>query len=352
MRDSPAHNPSLRSELGLITRQLLAPDSDNSTLRSAVTALHVLLADVSGLTEASTDERDRLDIALESGVAISPLDAARSILDYRRTVKFLRGLEHCVSKARRRFPNGNLKILYAGCGPFAPFAVMMSTLLSPAEVQFTLLDVNPLALARCRRLFAALGLGHYVSKYIEADAGTFQTPAGDEFHIILVEAMQNALDTEPQVNITLNLAPQLAAGGFFIPERIQIVCHLTDPQAEVTVFSRAPVADVMDQSKQPRFLLDSVFELSAASALDLNQKPGGKQRAFDPVVVEIPESQQRLHAILTTEVTVSDSIVLREGESGLTQSKLLRDLAPLEPGTRIEFRYEIGPEPGLRYRIL
>jgi hypothetical protein len=352
MRHTPAHNPSFGIELELITRQLLASDSDNSRLRSAATALHMLLADVSGLTEASTDDRERRDIALDSGVAISPLDAARSILDYRRTVKFLRGLDHCITKARQHYPNETLKILYAGCGPFAPFAVTLSTLLSPAEVQFNLLDVNPLSLAICRRLFAKLGLGDHVHKYIEADAGAFRKSAGDEFQLVIVEAMENTLATEPQVNITLNLAPQLAAGGFFIPERIQIVCYLTDPPAEVVLFSRVPVADVLDQARQPRLLLGSVFELSAMSAINLDHKSGGQRRSFDAVIVEVPESQPGLYALLTTEVTVSESIVLREGESGLTQSTLLRDLGPLEPGTRIEFHYEIGPKPGLRYRLV
>jgi hypothetical protein len=358
--DRHSQAASARAELERLTDQLLSPDSENATLRDAATGLHCLLGNLSGLNEASTNADDTRNIALDTGLAISPKDAARSILDYRRTAQFLRGLRASITKAQEYFFTGPLEILYAGCGPFAPFALALATQFSPAEVQFTLLDVHSRSLELARHIFAEMGLRNHVRHYLEADAGSYRKPAASELHVVLFETMQNTLVREPQVDISLNLAPQLAPGGFFIPERIEIDCYLTDLQRETALFSLGPAEDtaerpVQTQRQTQRVLLGRVFELSAmtVNARKFARELRGKPPPFPPVIVEVPgDMQQRLHALLTTTVTVFDSIVIREGESGLTQPTILHDLGALDPGARIEFRYAIGREPGLKYRLL
>lgn len=359
MRDSSSESPPVRGELERLTKQLLSPDAENATLRDAATALHSLLANLSGLNEASTSKEDTDNTALDTGLAISPKDAARSILDYRRTAKFLRGLGESVTRAQEHF-NGPIEILYAGCGPFAPFALALATQFSPEEVQFTLLDVHPRSLELVRHIFGEMGLRDHVRDYLEADAGSYRKPAGAELHVVLVETMQNTLVREPQVGITLNLAPQLTTGGFFIPERIEIDCYLADLQRETALFSLGQAEDTAERRIQTerqiqRVLLGRVFELSATTvnAGKLAKEMPGETPPFPPVIVEVPDDiRQRLHALLTTTVTVFDSIVIREGESGLTQPTILHDLGALDPGARIEFRYAIGRKPGLMYRLL
>ena len=360
MKASSSQAPSVRSELERLTNQLLSPASENPTLRDSATGLHGLLASLSGLNEASTNKDDTSNIALDTGLAISPKDAARSILDYRRTAQFLRGLRASITKAQEHFFKGPLEILYAGCGPFAPFALALATQFTPAEVQFTLLDVHSRSLEIARHIFAEMGLRNHVRDYLEADAGSYRKPARGELHVVLVETMQNTLVREPQVDISLNLAPQLAPGGFFIPERIEIDCYLTDLQRETALFSLGPAEDTAERPRQlqqqtQRVLLGRVFDLSATTvdAGKLSIEFAGKTPPFPAVIVEVPSDiRQRLHALLTTTITVFDSIVIREGESGLTQPTILHDLGALDPGARIEFRYAIGREPGLKYRIL
>lgn len=353
MKDRASQAPSVRAKLERLTNQLLSPDSENSALREAATGLHGLLGDFSGLTEGSNNEEDTSNIALDTGLAISPKDAARSILDYRRTTKFLRGLREAITKARKQFSNGPIEILYAGCGPFAPFALALATKFSPEEVQFTLLDVHSRSLEIARHIFAKMGLRNHVRNFIKGDAGSHRKPAGGELHIVLVEAMQSTLAVEPQVSITLNLAPQLAAGGFFIPERIEIDAHLTDLQREIAFLSLGPDEDGVERPLPAhRIHLGRVFEISATT-VSAAKLVNGEPPSFSPVIVEAPgDTQQKLHALLTTTVTIFDSIVIREGESGITQPTILHDLGALDPGARIEFRYAIGREPGLKYRIL
>src|SRR5438046_4021242 len=122
MKDSSSQAPSVRIELERLTDQLLSAESENAALRDAATGLHSLLANLAGLKEASTNRDDNSSIALDTGLAISPKDAARSLLDYRRTAQFLRGLRESITKAQEHFFDRPLEVLYAGCGPFAPFA--------------------------------------------------------------------------------------------------------------------------------------------------------------------------------------------------------------------------------------
>jgi hypothetical protein len=345
MKDCSTQAPSVRAELERLTDRLLSPDSDNATLHDAATGLHGLLANISGLTEASANQEDTSNIALETGLAIAPKDAARSILDYRRTTKLLRGLRESITKAQRQFFNGPLEILYAGCGPFAPFALSLSTKFSPAEVQFTLLDVHSNSLEIARHIFAEMGLREHVRSYLEGDAGSYRKPPGGKLHVVIVEAMQNTLAIEPQVDITLNLAPQLAAGGFFIPERIEIDSYLTDLQREIAFLSLGPEDNLERPMQARRIHLGRVFELSAttANAEKLARELRSEPPSLSRVIVQAPVDTKRLHALLTTTVTVFDSIVIREGESGLTQPTILHDLGALGPGARIEFSLRDWP---------
>jgi hypothetical protein len=149
-----------------IADELLFRQEDDGRLRAAATELYSLCSSVAGMGESSTHAGDLNETGLPNGKAISPKDAARCILDYRRTSKFLRGARAAIVEARKRFPNTAVEILYAGCGPFAPLAVPLTSRFSPGEVQFTLLDIHQRSLDGARRIFQALGLTSFVRDYI------------------------------------------------------------------------------------------------------------------------------------------------------------------------------------------
>jgi len=342
-----------------IADELLSDQEGDDRLRAAVRKLYSVCSAVTGIGEDSNYADDLDETRLPSGKALSPRDAARCVLDYSRTSKLLRGIHAAILEARRRFPNTAIEILYAGCGPFAPLAIPLTSRFSPAEIQFTLLDIHKRSLDAAQCVFQAFGATAFVRDYIQCDAASYQHDAPHAIHIVVVEAMQAALEKEPQVAITINLAPQLCSGGIFIPERIVVSCHLCDLTKE---FSPLPVETANPLSAggaedKVRVNLGRVLELTAGSSpnlLALFNGGGHRGASLSPkVVIDIPKDLVgEFNLMLLATITVFDSIALSDYESGLTCPRILYDLGKIRRGVRIEFAYHLGDEPGFKYRFL
>jgi hypothetical protein len=156
-----------------IADDLLFQQEDDDRLSAATTELYSLCSSVTGLDDSSIHADDLNETGLPNGNAISPKDAARCVLDYRRTSKFLRGIHAAIVEAQMRFPNTTIEILYAGCGPFAPLAVPLTSRFSPGEIQFTLLDIHKRSSDAAQRLFQAFGVTSFVRDYIQGDAASY-----------------------------------------------------------------------------------------------------------------------------------------------------------------------------------
>lgn len=334
-------------QLKQITDELLFKNEPQE-LEHAAIRLHSLFSKTTGLTDDSDIPADSEQILLPHGQAISPKDAARCALDSCRTAKFLKGTYTAVLEAQKRFPNTPIHVLYAGCGPFATLAIPLATQFSAGQIQFTLLDINHRSLEAAQCVVQSLGLENYVAAYVQADATVYVHP--DPFHVVITEAMQKALTKEPQVAITLNLAPQLCAGGIFIPERIAIDACLYDLAKE---FASLP-AEASESGSSPgsfgaeriRIKLGRILELTAESFPD-----HFNERCLPSIVLDTPGAiTDGANLMLMTTITVFESIVLREYESGLTHPLHLLDFTASTCGSPIEFTYCLGSRPGFRYR--
>lgn len=353
---TPSNSYSLL--LGRVADELLSDGGDDGRLSAAVTRLYSLCSSIAGMDERSSHAGDSDETALPGGTAISPRDAARCLLDYRRTSKFLRGLHAAVLEARRRFPGTTIEVLYAGCGPFAPLALPLTCRFRPDEIRFTLLDVHERSLDAARRIFRAFGAAAFVRDYMRCDAAAYRHGGPHPVHIVVAEAMQAGLEKEPQAAITMNLAPQLCPGGIFIPERIAVDCHLCDLTKE---FTTPPAgADAADPSREGegggrvRVMLGRVLELAAGDAYDPPPPDGGGHRRVSlssRPVLHVPEGVGGgLNLVLSTTVTVFGPIVLNDGESGLTCPRVLHGLGKVRGGMKVELTYHLGDRPGFGSR--
>ncbi|HEX8148758.1 MAG TPA: class I SAM-dependent methyltransferase [Pyrinomonadaceae bacterium] len=350
----PAAGGVYLGELKQIADELLFQNQPGA-LREAAARLYSFFSRVTGLDEGPQRPGDSSGTLLPTGKALSLRDAAVCVLDYARTSAFLKGTYAAVRRAQGRFPGGPVMILYAGCGPFATLALPLATQFGPGQVQFTLLDIHPESLESARRAFQSLGLGRYVRDHVRGDASTYAHPPAEPLHMVITETMQRALEKEPQVAVTANLAPQLCPGGILIPERITVDANLCDLSKEFTLAADAPDGVFHPGgTDRARINLGRVFELTAENARGLlarrKDSPAGEAR-LPAAAVEIPEGVgEGLQLVLSTTVTVFDSVVLGEYDSSITLPVILRDVKVGGRRTGIEFSYALGSAPGFRHR--
>ncbi|HEX6718569.1 MAG TPA: hypothetical protein VF088_15790 [Pyrinomonadaceae bacterium] len=321
--------PSPLDQLREISRALFLSEN-HSELNHAVLKLHSLLAATSGINDTS----DSLSTALPFGEAISPINAARCASDAARTSKFSRGIYAALVEAQQRFPNSAIEILYAGCGPFATLVMPLATQFKADQIQITLLDIHARSLESAQHVVETLRLTDYIRDYIQSDAASYVHPR--PLHMVITETMQKALSKEPQVAITINLAPQLCRGGIFIPERVTIDAYLCDPHEEYIVGSRSD-----------RIKLGNVFELTAEKAIEVITSGNLSAGTID-LPKKIAEPQKLM---LATTITVFDGIVIDEYESGLTHPSWFHDFSGAKGGDRIEFTYRFENSPGFKWQI-
>lgn len=218
---------NFRKQLTAYVETLLSNKTSWVQKRDSVHDIHSLFVSLGAINciEAPTDLPDHLE--LPAGRAIAPRQAGMCLLDLHRTMKFAEGLRDAIGDLLAQFPQKTINVVDAGCGPYALLPLLATTFYSPQQVQFTLLDIHQANLESTKTLISSLGLTAYFKDYILADATTYQWPHKKGLEIVISETMNRALQKEPQVAITLNLAKQLEPHGVLIPESVIVdLCNV------------------------------------------------------------------------------------------------------------------------------
>ncbi|MBF0610388.1 MAG: class I SAM-dependent methyltransferase [Magnetococcales bacterium] len=303
---------------------LFSQEESYGSQRQAAQDLFSLLAGIIGYDDNQPQQEQAKDCFLPSGKAISLQGAARCLWEFARTSRFLQGVEAAVRAAQQRFPGERIRLLEAGCGPFALLALPLAIKFQSSEVGFTLLDIHPHSLEAAKTIVTALGLQDYVNDYVQADATAWICPDPLRPHVMVSETMQNALKKEPQVAITRNLAPQLLPGGIFLPEKVRVdFCFLywITNEGEVPFQRTQPVATLYElRLDNPHDPLQGQFTLP--NPLPENIRPG-----------------------LCTHIQVFGDCCLEENQCSLTLPLRVKGLE-LQAGGTIHHEYIMGEVPG------
>jgi hypothetical protein len=255
-------------------------------------------------------------IKAENGLSVALEHAAHCLKDLMRTTYFLRGIHQAIKEQLSN--HSTVKILYAGCGPYATLLTPLTSQFSSDEVRFTMLDINPRSTESVRDLYAQMGLESYVQEYIVADATASATALVGTYDIIISETMAQALKVECQVPLTRNMIKHLNDSGTFIPQRITVDAYLFGKH------------NTMNPIETPKTFVGNVYNL------DFKHVPQKEHKS----VCAIPETEHDA-LMLDTTIYVYDSIVVKPYESGLTLPLWLKNLTDPKPKT-VTFVYKEG----------
>lgn len=333
-------------ELKRIAREILDPDKELIDLIPAAAALRDLF-------ERRTDfcvDHDR-DIAvggtrLDGGLAISPTLAAMCIRELFRTLAFIRGLHAAILDAT--LPVRPVRVLYAGCGPYALLAVPLMTVFSREQVRFTLLEIHSESLDRALALIDSFGLSHLLDESICADATRYAIPPDKMPDVIVSETMAVCLHNEPQVTIARRLLTQ-APEARMVPRSVSVeVCMLNGSREHVIM--PAGYTGEIPEPDRDRINLGKVFQLDAANirrweGMEGDRLPAGRARIPAPL-------ESRYQPYLLTKVEVYGDIVLQDYDCSLTVPQRLPGKPVFAGGETLQFHYKLGAYPELGYELL
>lgn len=328
-----------RDTLAALTAPLRDEASSIGDLAACIARLERFLDEHTPFRRASSiadGESHRPD-----GWAVSPTQAAMCARDYRRTHAFARGLHLAIEDARTRIADRPIRVLYAGCGPWALIALPVMAAAPPGSVRFTLVDLHQNSVDSVRALIASAGLAGSVEAFVQADAATWIIPGDTIPDVIVTETMNVCLEREPQVAITRNLLRQ-APHARLVPRSVRIDALLVDLDRErprVTADGEGP-APIPD-----RIELGTVFELNAKTVAAWEDVEGDSLPAAP---IQMPDQiDPRYSPRLFTGVETFGGERLDAYESWLTPPRPFPENAAALPGSQLAFRYELGAVPRL-----
>jgi hypothetical protein len=322
---------------GLVKNILEDPDNDQSVILN-INNIHNIFKELNSISGNDQSIANLAAVPTARGKALGLNHAANCLLDYRRTVLFLQAMIATINQKRQENPGATINIFYAGCGPYAPFLCMIAPMFDPSEVQFSILEINPISLEAAKELILALDLNAYLKESHLADAVTFKVPNAQSYHILYSETLDAVLFRECFVPILFNLLPQFSDDVALIPENVIVDLKfikitkdkdgsemINETPVDVLVDARAAVASRQDPTKIPAQLPTVTANLNNMERYDL--------------------------IVIDTTVVVSKNIILERGQSSLTLPLEFTLEQPFKD-SKMVFTYHLEPEIELKYQLI
>jgi hypothetical protein len=283
-----------------------------------------------------------------SGLAISPTQAAMCAMEVARTAAFIRGLEQAIRDVRTAAGDRPVRILYAGCGPYALLAIPQMSLFPPDQVQFVLLDIHETSLGSARNIVESLGFTGYIASYVCADACRYKIPDDAQPDIIVSETMNVCLWNEPLVTIACHLLSQ-SETAILLPSNVRIDACLVDDSKEFRLLEKDELPGNL-MPERDRVMLGKIFELNAENARRWGSPPGDRLPASR---IKIPSPlENRYRPKLFTTVTVYGTTILKDYDTSLTIPTPIPVDQPLQGGEVLQFEYRLGAAPWLGCEVV
>ncbi|WP_320821484.1 hypothetical protein [Reinekea sp.] len=292
------------------------------------------------------------DSVLASGVAINPAAAAFCIKDYQRTLQFIAGIQAALCDLERSLRSRPIRVLYAGCGPYATLLMPLLANWSAGRIECHLLDIHAQSLLSVQALVADFALGPISLSYHCADATRWQSEL--RFDLIIAETMQKALEQEPQLAVTAHLSELLEPEGIFIPEQISLNLWAARWDQEQRYSAQQNPEDLPPLVEAfERHFLHCAVQLRADTVQLL--QPIADPGALVATVLDLGQFTvadtilaHRFDLIVATTVHVYADFYLHEYDSDLTRSYKFYDCSPLAAGQTFRVYYELGNYPRVR----
>ncbi|HSH65543.1 MAG TPA: hypothetical protein VLB84_07040 [Bacteroidia bacterium] len=291
-------------------------------------------------------ERGTIELPTASGIAISSTEAALCTTDYLRTARFIKSVHAALHELISRFPDQRLRVLYAGCGPYATLVLPLLPFFLPEQLELVFLDINDYSIRSCRQLVKKIGFEHYNITFATIDATRFENKK--KFHLVLTETMFRALTREPQVAITEHLRSQLLTDGIFLPEEIKL-------DAACTVFIKEPflksdpAVTIPPEQVTPflpqRWPLGCLFSISHET--DFNALTNGTFTQIESEYYKIPkEVNNHPDVCIYTQLRIFGTIYLHSSESLITNPYCVASLANMSGYSHFKLIYNYRSVPG------
>lgn len=304
------------------------------------------------------------------GLVMSPDNCITTQLDDIRVRAFVRGI-HAAIQQKANTENNTIHIVYPACGPFAPLLMPLigfykhHHIFSAAQLQITLIDMQPGAIQSLQALVEEMGVSEYIQDILCMDATEYDN-GKNTIDLVILEAMQHGFSREGQLSIARHFSKQLNINGSFIPQKIIVSAHLTNLQQEFVEQWRdvesVSESDMNVDITQTRIELGDILTVTAENlqnmkeiALDENTK------LIECGTVQIPHllGTDKRSVILSTRVQTWENEWIGEYDSGITHplpdQNICINFKPkedkpgdllLKSGDGLKFYYRLNGLPG------